>query len=102
MAAAGSLAGILVLARHRGYEAMEPRLAGKFRVERSGDHVPFANGNDPAVVQARQDVDVRSGSLDDRGADEDAVDRLVTEDWDSQVGLERVDLPSERVPLDGD
>src|SRR6266702_1012478 len=94
MAAAGSLAGLLVLARHRGNETMEARLAGQFRVERRGEHISFANGYDPAIVQARQDVNVWSGSLDDRGADEHAVDRLVAEDGNGQVEDRLAETPT--------
>src|SRR3989442_15564133 len=97
MAATGSLAGLLVLARHRGDEAMEARLAGQFRVERRGEHISFANGYDPAIVQARQDVNVWSGSLDDRGADEHAVDRLGAADGKCQLGPE----PGEPAPEGG-
>jgi len=52
VAPAGSLARVVVLRRHRGDQAVEPRLAGKLRVERGGDDVPLADGDDPAVVDA--------------------------------------------------
>src|SRR5262245_28519297 len=70
-------------------------------MERGRDHVPLADRDDPPVVEAGEDVDVGAGPVDDRGPDEDAVDRLVAQHRNRQIGLERVQLATERVPLDG-
>ena len=59
--------GIVVLGGHRGDEPVEPRLAGELGVERGGDDVALADGDDPAVVEAGEDVDAGAGPLDRSG-----------------------------------
>ena len=59
VAAAGALARIVVLLGHRRDQPVEARLPGELGMERRGDDVPLADRHDPAVVEARQDVDVR-------------------------------------------
>ena len=98
----GAFARVVVLGGHRRHESMEARLAGQLRMERRGDDVALADGDDPAVVQPGEDVDVRTDPVDDRRPDEDAVDRSVAEDRDGDLALERVQLPTEGVPLDRD
>ena len=90
-----------MLGGHRRDEPVEAGLAGELRVERRGDDVALADGDDPAVVEAGEDVDVGAGPLDDRGPDEHGVDRRVAEDRHVELGLERVELAAERVALDG-
>ena len=99
--AAGALARVVVLGGHRRDEPMEARLAGELGVERGGDDVALPDGHDPAVVEPGQDVDLGAGPLDDRGADEDAMDRRAAEDRDVELRLERVELAPERIALDG-
>ena len=102
-APAGALARVVVLGGHRRDEPMEARLAGELGVERGGDDV--AAGGRRRSGRHRGGPGrprLRPSALDDRGADEDGVDRRVTEDRDLQLGLERVELAAERVPLDGD
>src|SRR5207245_2567681 len=70
------------------------------RMERGRKHVPLADRHDPAVVEAGEHVNVGADVIDDRGPDEDTVDRLVAEDRDGQIGLERVELAAEGVALD--
>src|SRR4051794_33016361 len=101
-AATGALARVIVLARHRRYQAMETRLAGKLRMEGRGEHVSLSDGNDPAVIETSEDIDVGTDRFDDRRPDEDGVDRAVAEHRDAEVGLERVELSAEGVPLDAD
>src|SRR3954452_23135297 len=57
--AADALARVRVLGRHRRDEPVEPRLARELGVEGRGDDVALPHGHDPAVVEARHDVDVR-------------------------------------------
>src|SRR5258706_4378402 len=97
----GSLARVLVLARHGRDEAVEAGFSRELRVERGRHDVSLAYGDDPAVVEAGEDVDVRPGPLDDRRPDEDAVDRLIAKHGNGQVGLERIELTPEGVALDG-
>ena len=40
---------------------MEARLPGELGMERGREHVPLADGDDPPVVESREDVDVRPG-----------------------------------------
>ena len=76
MTAAAALARIIVLGRHRRHETVEAGLAGQLRMECRGDHVALADGHDPAIFEPGEDVDAGTGSLDYRGADEDAVNGL--------------------------
>jgi hypothetical protein len=61
-------------------EAVEARLTGQLGMEGGREHVALPDGHDPAVVEARQDVHVGTGPLDDRRPDEDRMDGLVAED----------------------
>ena len=81
---------------------MEARLAGQLGMERGGDDVALPDGDDASVVQPREHVDAGPDALDDRCADEDAVDRRVAEDRHRQVRLEGVQLAPEGVALDRD
>src|SRR5438105_14825276 len=80
----------------------EPRVeAGVGRelgMERRGEQVALARGDYTAVWQRGQCLGFWPDALDDRGADEDRVQRLL-EPGKRQVDLEAVDLPTERVPL---
>src|SRR3989304_2289336 len=82
MSPAPAPAGMGVLGGHRRHQAMEARLAGELGVEGGGEDVLLADGHDPPVVEAGEDVDARAGTLYDRGPDEDRVDRPVTEHRD--------------------
>jgi hypothetical protein len=77
VAATGSLAWVLVLARHGCNEAVEAGFSREFRVKCGRHDVSLADRDDSAVVEPGEDVDVRPGPLDDRGPDEDAVDGLI-------------------------
>ena len=63
---------------------------------------PCADGHDPAVVEAGEDVHPGTDVLDDRGPDEDRMDRPLAEDGHVEIGLERVELAAEGVPLHHD
>src|SRR5947207_13675883 len=71
-------------------------------MERRSQDVLLPDRDDSAVVEARQDVDVGPGPLDDRRPDEHAVNRLVAEDRNLQVRFEGVELAAERVARDTD
>ena len=101
VATSGALARVVVLAGHRCDETMEAGFAREFRMEGGRHDIALADGNDPAVVEPGKDVDVRAGSLDDGRPDENAVDGLIAEDGNGQLGFERVELPPEGVALDG-
>ena len=60
--AAGALARVVVLGGHGRHQAVEARLAGELGVERGGDDVALADGDDPPVVEPGEDVDVRARS----------------------------------------
>ena len=51
-------------------------------------HVALAHGDDAPVVQAGQHVHVRAHLVDDRGPDEDGVDRALAQDRHVEVRLE--------------
>src|SRR6266850_490016 len=58
VAAARALARVVVLRGHRRQEPVEARFAGELRMERGREDVPLADGDDPAVVEAGEDVDI--------------------------------------------
>src|SRR4051794_37307285 len=95
-----ALAGVVMFGCHRGQQPVEARLAGELGVERGGDEVSLADGDDATVVEPGEDVDAGAGPVDDRGADEDAVDPGVADQRHGQVRLERVELTPEGVALD--
>src|SRR3954447_19037226 len=81
-------------------QPMDPVVVGQLRMERGGEQRTLAHEHRMPVVR-REDLDVVAGALDDRRADEDAVERRI-ELVDRQVGLEAVDLTPERVAADVD
>src|SRR6187551_1283537 len=100
--ASRSLARVIMLRGHRREEPVEARLPRELGMERRREHVPLAHRDDAAVIETRQDVDVGAGRLDDRGADEDGMDRRRAEDIDLEVGLEGVELTAEGIALHAD
>ncbi len=61
-----SLAGLVVLGRHRRQQPVEPRLAGELGMECRRQHVPLADRDHTTVIEACQDVDVGARPLDAR------------------------------------
>ena len=68
-------------------------------MERGRDDVLLAHGDNPAILEACQDIDAFAGGFDDRRADEDGVDRPVAKDRNGQLDLERIELAPEGVAL---
>src|SRR4051812_27988451 len=79
-------------------ELVQPRVAAELGVERGDEEAALAREHGVAV-DLRQHLDVRPEVVDPRRADEDRAERPVLE---LEVGLERRDLPAERVAADGD
>jgi hypothetical protein len=75
-------------------------------VEAGGHQVTLADGDDLTVGRTphdpAEDLDVRTGLLDPRGADEDRVHGAAGHPGDRHLGLEGVDLPAEGVAAHGD
>ena len=88
VATSGALARVVVLAGHRCDETMEASLARELRMEGGRHDIALADRNDPAVVEPGKDVDVRAGSRDDGRSDEHAMDGLIAEDGNGQIGFE--------------
>lgn len=77
---------------------MDPRVVGQFRVERGGQHWRIPRRDDFAVV-GREHRNVAADRRDSRGADEHRREGI-GQARDVDGGLEAVDLPPERVPVD--
>src|SRR5215210_4634816 len=74
---------------------VQPRVIRELGVERGDEVAPVAR-EDGAAVNLGEHLDVRPDVLDPRRANEDGADRAVGA-GDVEVGLERRDLPAERV-----
>ncbi len=81
---------------------MEAGVAGEFRVERGGEEVALASGDDGAIFEGGDGVGGEGGRIDARGADEDGVEGAALETFNIEVGLEAIDLAAEGVAVDGD
>src|SRR3954447_14334134 len=97
-----TLAGIVMLGRHRRDEPMETRLAGELGMEGGRDDVSLAHRDDASVFEAGKHVDSRPGPIDDRSPDEHGMNRLVTEERHRQLRLEGIELAPEGIALDAD
>jgi hypothetical protein len=71
-------------------------------MERRREEIAIAHGNDRAVRKPREHGDPRPDARDLRRSDEHGVERPPRQPLDIEVRFERVDLPTERVALDGD
>src|SRR5205823_11548441 len=78
--------------------SVDPQVASELRMERGSDQVLLAREDDPVLVPGlRCALAPRS---QDRGrSDEDAVERRL-EALDLEVGLERLPLAAEGIPID--
>src|SRR3954468_3730383 len=89
------------LADHLDEVPVNAEVAGELRVESRGKQVPLPNGDNPtggrAVLDTAQHPHVVADLLDPWRADEDGVKIAAGDLLDRHVGLERVDLPAERV-----
>ena len=74
--------------------AVQAALVGQLRMEGDGEHVALAH-RDRMTVDLGQHLHLVAVVLDPGGADEDASSGSALE---VEVGLERRDLPAERVP----
>ena len=81
---------------------MEAGFARQLGMERGGDDVALADGDDPSVSQPGEHVDPRPDVIDDGCADEHAVDWHVAEQRHRDVGLERLTLAPEGIALHAD
>ncbi len=77
-------------------EPVDALVFGQFRMERRRKQVPLSR-HDDATVAGGQRLNVGTCRLDPRGPDEDAPERPRSKHRHAQVGLEAVDLASERV-----
>src|SRR5918995_4429914 len=91
-------------------QAMHTQVAGELGVEGRREQRTLPDSDDPTGGRAggraggdsREDVDAGAGFLDPRRPDEHGVQRgPVAEHADVEIGLERLDLPAERVAPDG-
>src|SRR5688572_5825727 len=80
---------------------MKALVACELRMKRRREEIAVARGNDRAVREPRKHGDPRPDARDLRGSDEDGAERTSRQPLDIEVCLERVDLPTERVALDG-
>ncbi len=81
---------------------MEAAVMGELGVERRCHEGALTGRDDRAIAQLRQDLDAGSDRLDQRGADEDGVERICAEDRHIEIRFERVALPAERIPANAD
>src|SRR5437773_9136690 len=81
-------------------QLVNARVVGELRMER-GDEDPSLSGKHRMAVDLGEHLDVRTGCLDPRGADEDRAHGLVAV-ADVDIGLEALHLTAERVPLHPD
>src|SRR4051794_31765410 len=81
-------------------QLVEPRVVGQLRVERSDEEASLAREH-RTPVDLGEHLDVRADLLDPRRADEHRTDRSC-EAGDVEIGLERRDLPAERVAAHGE
>ena len=77
---------------------MHPGVTREFRMERSGEDVVLAH-EDRVTVDGGEDLHFGSDLLDPRRSNEHGMDRIAWNAINVEVGLERVDLPPERIPL---
>src|SRR5215831_15921824 len=79
---------------------VNPRVVRELGMEGRDEHASLPREHGMALV-LRQDLDVRTGLLDPRRADEDPAQRRVVA-VDEKVGFEAVHLPPPRIALDLD
>ncbi len=60
----GALARLGERGGHRGHETVETRLPGELRMERRGDDLALLHGDDAAVIELGDHVDVGADTLD--------------------------------------
>src|SRR5262245_31646285 len=83
------------LLHHIQKQCVEPRVVGQLGMERRDEEAPLAREHRMAF-DLGENLDVRRGLPDPRRADEDGAVGLVLA-LDREVGLERRDLPAERI-----
>src|SRR5260221_8152791 len=71
-------------------------------MERCGHESILRRGNDRAVLQLREDLDVGTDRFDERRADEDRMERLGAEGGHVEIRLERIELPAEGITANAD
>src|SRR5687767_2063797 len=86
----------------REEETMKALVVRELWMEGGREEIAIAHGNDRAVREPCEHGDAGPDARDLRRSDEDRVKGTPRQPLDIEVRFERVDLPAERIPLDGD
>src|SRR5207253_2862721 len=84
----------------RDKPGVEAHVWREFWMERRGDQISLAGGDDAAVRQGGERFRLRAEALHRRRADEHRMEGVIHAS-ERQVDLEAIDLPTEGIALDG-